>query len=451
MDRREAGVAAVIVALVLALAAIGLPATHRVHAQASANQQRRFRHVATTQLPAISRTANQGLTSAARRDAAIRRLNLALQHLRFQLQHAANRAAALRAVSATQQELRRIAASLHPIKPSAIAQLNRALAAHMTAQQRAQAAGTSLQATNAAAGVLNRLAHQIAHMTPAQRAALAQSLAREASSASDSTLRSALQQAASSLGYNDPQSAARALQQAALALRRSPNAREAQSRLNTAAAGLESTKGDISGLSSAGSAGGSNGTTPGRSPRGTGASRSGGKGTGAGQGNGKGTPPGSGKGNGTGSGNGSGQGNGSGRGNGHGRSSGGGVGQGQGQGNGQGYGTSRGQGLGAGQGQGNGGIGGVGTHGTGGGRGGAGNRGAGRYGARVYVPPVKMGKGAHTLQGGGPKGAPLPGATVPYQQVLGSYQQTARSALDRGSLPSGLQTYVRQYFSAISH
>jgi hypothetical protein len=40
--------------------------------------------------------------------------------------------------------------------------------------------------------------------------------------------------------------------------------------------------------------------------------------------------------------------------------------------------------------------------------------------------------------------------TVPYQQVLGSYQQTARSALDRGSLPPGLQTYVRQYFSAIS-
>jgi len=72
----------------------------------------------------------------------------------------------------------------------------------------------------------------------------------------------------------------------------------------------------------------------------------------------------------------------------------------------------------------------------------------GHPGASVYIPG-KAGNGAHSIQNG-PNGAPLPGSSVPYQQVVGRYAQSAHTALDRASLPSDLQTYVRGYFSAIS-
>ncbi len=418
---RESGAAVVVLMVLLALALVGLPAA-RGAVQTSYADQQRVHHATQTGIPRIVRKVNLGLGPVTRQDIAMRNLNLALQHLRRQLQHASNRAGALRAISATQQQLHRIAASLHPIRPAAVSQLNRALASRMSAQQRAEAAGNSQKALKAAASTLQRLARELAHMSAAQRAALARSLARAASTTSDSTMRSALQQAASSLGYQDPKTAASALQEAAAALDRSPSARAAQSAANSAAAGLESMKSGVAGLTSqtGGSASSGNAATS-QTP-----------GSGQGQGNG------SGQGQGKGSGSGQGQGKGSG------------AGQGQGKGSGAGQGTGRGQGSGNGRGSsGSGGAGGTGGHGIGGGRGGSGGQGSGHLGTRVYIPG-KFGKGTHTIQNGGPSGAPLRGSTVPYRQVIGQYEQTAHTALDRASLPPSMQTYVRQYFSSIS-
>jgi len=423
---RESGAAVVVLMVLLALALVGLPAA-RGAVQTSYADQQRVHHATQTGIPRIVRKVNLGLGPVTRHDVAMRNLNLALQHLRRQLQHASNRAGALRAISATQQQLHRIAASLHPIRPAAVSQLNRALASRMSAQQRAEAAGNSQKALKAAASTLQRLARELAHMSSAQRAALARSLAKAASTTSDSTLRSALQQAASSLAYQDPKTAAGALQAAAAALDRSPTAQAAQSAANSAAAGLESMKGGVSGLSTqaGGSASSGNATT----------------GSGQGQGSGQGKGNGSGQGRGKGSGAGQGQGKGSGSG----------QGQGRGTGTGSGQGTGRGQGSGNGRGSsGSGGAGGTGGHGIGGGRGGSGGQGSGHLSTRVYIPG-KFGKGAHTIQNGGPSGAPLRGSTVPYRQVIGQYEQTAHTALDRAALPPSMQTYVRQYFSSISH
>jgi len=425
---RESGAAVVVLMVLLALALVGLPAA-RGAVQTSYADQQRVHHAAQTGIPRIVRKVNLGLGPVTRHDVAMRNLNLALQHLRHQLQHASNRAGALRAISATQQQLHRIAASLHPIKPAAVSQLNHALASRMSAQQRAEAAGNSQKALKAAANTLQRLARELAHMSTAQRAALARSLARAASTTSDSTMRSALQQAASSLAYQDPKTAAGALQEAAAALDRSPSGQAAQSAANSAAAGLESMKGAVSGLSSqAGGSTSSGSATTSQTP-----------GSGQGQGSGQGKGNGSGQGQSKGSGSGQGQGKGSG------------SGQGQGKGSGAGQGTGRGQGSGNGRGSsGSGGAGGTGGHGIGGGRGGSGGQGSGHLGTRVYVPG-KFGKGTHTIQNGGPSGAPLRGSTVPYRQVIGQYEQTAHTALDRAALPPSMQTYVRQYFSSISH
>jgi hypothetical protein len=67
----------------------------------------------------------------------------------------------------------------------------------------------------------------------------------------------------------------------------------------------------------------------------------------------------------------------------------------------------------------------------------------------VFIPG-KQGKGPQTIVSG-PKGAPEPGALVPYQQVVGQYAQSAHQALDRSAIPPSLQGYVRRYFSSISH
>lgn len=67
----------------------------------------------------------------------------------------------------------------------------------------------------------------------------------------------------------------------------------------------------------------------------------------------------------------------------------------------------------------------------------------------VYIPGTQ-GKGPEIIKNG-PNGAPQTGALVPYQQVLGRYVQQTHQALDRASLPPAVQSYVRRYFSTISH
>jgi hypothetical protein len=478
---REASVTALILALALVLAgavqwhesfgpsasesAASKPGTGQGYGRASPAEQQRIQRVAQTRIPAIARAAVHGLPPAARRDAPIRRLNQALQRLRLALQHATSPAGALRAISATQQELRRIEGSLHAIAPSTVSQLDRALfspslgsrlAASGGPQSQAhnrQSGGQNLRAYQSTAAQMSRLADEIANLTAAKHAgqqggktaarrlaAIKLALARAANTVSDRTLRSALQHAAASLGNSDSQSAARALRQAASAMNGSPAAGHAQARLGAAASALESVKADITGLGKGGSEGASINTVP----PGLGQPI----GTGAGNGNVKGV-------------NGRPDRNGPG-----GRSAGNALtspghrnkparfpGKGNGHGNGQGSGGSgHGSGRGLGGKPGTGGreaTSGLGSA-TGNSRPATGRRrAAGRSGARVYVPPVKVGAGG-TIQSRGPNGVPLPGPTVPYHQVLGRYQQVARAALDQASLPPSIRSYVRRYFSAIS-
>ena len=127
----EGGAAALPLAVFLVLALIGLPSAG-THASALAQSGNQVKKAARTGVPRVIKKANQGLSPTAKKEAALRNLNLALRRLRAKLREAPNKAAALRAISATQQQLHRIASSLHPIKPAAVSQLNHALSSHMT-------------------------------------------------------------------------------------------------------------------------------------------------------------------------------------------------------------------------------------------------------------------------------------------------------------------------------
>jgi hypothetical protein len=424
-DWREFGVVGVLVLTFVALLFIG--GTSPGHARTVATgEQRQVQRVTTTRVHQITNRAGQGLTQSTRNNPALRKLQLALERLRRQLEHTSTRVAALRAISATQVKLHQLTVSLHPISKSAVAQLNHSLAHSMTAQQRAAATSSDRQALAAAAQTLRKLAAQLSQMNAAQRAQLARALARAANATGDSHLQASLRQAASSLGYNDPQSAAKSLQSAASALAQTPAQRTAQARAAAANSQLDSLKNAVSGVSpSTGERIASGSPTTGSSRTGQGSRKSGS--TGSSQGSGQGT---------------SGKGGGAGKGGGVGAGQATGTGQGSGA---QGTGKESGSGVGAGAGNGQGAPGG---HGAGGGRGGAGHTGQGRY-TTVYVP-YKQGKGPNTAQSG-PTGAPQSGPIVPYQQVVGAYGQTAHQALDRANLPPSLRSYVRKYFSAVSH
>jgi hypothetical protein len=417
LDWREVGITGVLVVACVALLFVG--GTSPGHARTVATaEQRQVRGVTATRVRQITRKVGQGLTPATRNNPALRKLQLALERLRRQLEHTSTRVAALRAISATQAKLHHLTASLHPISKSAVAQLNSSLAHSMTAKQRAAAASSDRKALDAAAQTLRKLAANLSHMNAARRAQLARSLAQAANATGDSHLQASLRQSASSLGYNDPRSAAKSLQAAASALAQTPAQRAAQSRVAVANSRLDSLKNAVSGVSSGSGERIASGPPSNGSP-------------GTGQGSGKGGSKGGGSGQGS---------NGQAGGKGSRQGTGGGAGKGA-KGAGKGSGSGAGSGSGSGQGA-------PGGHGAGGGRGGAGHTGQGRF-TTVYVP-YKQGKGPSTTQTG-PTGAPQSGPIVPYQQVVGAYGQTAHQALDRANLPPSLRSYVRKYFSTVSH
>lgn len=440
----EVGAAAVAVALFGILFAVGTPSTHRSLA-ASPSDVTRI-HRAALHVPALVHATQHGLTPEEQRSASVLRLQQALARLQRQLLRASTRASALRAISATQQQLHRIAAGLHPISPRAANQLSRALGRSPGGSKAKLASSRSTLSNTTRA--LNRMANSLSHLNAAQRAALARRLARAANQVSDGTMRSDLHQAASSLAYNDSRTASSALQRAASTLAKSPVSRRTQASVGAASSGLDALKQQVSGLGTAGKGAPTGGAPSGKSP-------GQGSGQGSGAGRGKAHTPGAGKGQGSapgkanhaGSGQGSGRGTGSGQGNGQGSESRKGAGNGRGRGAGTGTGQGRGSGQSSGSGSGAG-SGGTGGHGPGGGQGNAGPHGQGRY-TRVYAPGHQS-KGPQTVLTG-PNGQPLPGSFVPYRDVLQRYAASAHQALGRGALPPSLQAYVRQYFSSISH
>lgn len=443
--RREGGMAALAALSFAGALALGPPGHTRHVAPTTPASTSQTRHAAAKQVQKLASQLHLGLTPAQLQSPAMRKLDLALARLRHQLLQASLPRAALRAISATQQQLRQLAQGLHPVNSRAVAQLNSSLSRYLNKAQTGNTSKSSATPSDLrTAQALSRLAQSLAHLTPTQRAALAQALARAANSTSNNALRQALRQAASALANGQPRAASAALQRIAQMLAQSSAAQAAQARAGTGASQLNSLKNQIAGT----------GAAPPSGPTSAGQGQPNAATAGAqGKGNAQGLRAGSGLGRGTRPG--QGQGIGQGRGRGQGR----GVGQGRGNGTGRGArigrGTGRGQGQGQGQGRGTGGR--AGTTGTTG-RGTAGAHGAGGIGASsrtrsgktvtVFVPG-KQGTGP-TITRTGPNGAPESGALVPYQQVVGQYAQSAHQALDRAALPPSLQGYVRRYFSTLS-
>jgi hypothetical protein len=436
-----------LVAVVLFAAGLALGSPARAHQAAGSAtgtvDTQKVKRAAVHRLARLQSRVHLGLTHGEKETAAMRKLDRALSRLRRQLTRAPSRRSALRAISATQQQLRHLAASLHPINSHAVAQLNGSLARYLSRRPGSGKNGKSAQSPAAMARALNRLSQTLAHLTPAQRAALARALGRAANSTSSNRLRSLLRQAAFSLANGHPQAARSALQRAARTLSRSAASSAAGSRAQRAASQLGSLKNALSGSGRPSSSGrqarlaggsqspsgkkgtagnngqnpGRNGPTAGQNPA-AGKGQGKGKGTGLGKANGQGTRPGAGNRPGLGTRSGRGQGRGPGRGSGAARTA-----------------SSRA------------GTGGTGAHG----RGGRGRPATTRSGHTVTVyDPGKAGSGREIVRNG-PNGAPEAGALVPYQQVLGQYSRQAHQALDRGSLPPSVQRYVHQYFSTISH
>lgn len=418
------GLAALALAGALALGPGSRP--HHAAAATSSDTQR-ARRAAAAQVQQLTAKLHAGLSPQQRKSVAMQRLDLALARLRRQLLQSSTRRNALRAISATQQQLRQLALGLHPINSRAVAQLNSSLSRYLGKTGATRTRSTSPSATTTAQA-LNRLAQSLAHLTPAQRAALARALARAANATSDMQLRSSLRQTASSLANGDRQSASSALQQAARALAQAMGSQAALSRIGSAGSQLDALKSQLSGVP---------GTIP--STQASGQSRQPNGGAGA---------QGRGRRNGRGAGAQAGQG--------QGRRNGFGLRQGQGRGTGFARGARPGRGSGRGQGRATGGQQGTApglARGQSGarGRGGRGRSALSRPGRNVtvYIPSGQR-NGPQIIQNG-PNGAPEPGALVPYQQVVGQYAQSAHQALDRAALPPSLQGYVRRYFSTISH
>ena len=416
--RREGALAAIAALAFAGALALGPPGgSHRATAVASSHSVR-TRHAAANQVRKLTSQLHLGLTPAQLHSPAMRQLDRALARLRHQLLQTSTPRTALRAISATQQQLRQLALGLHPVNARAVAQLSSSLSRYLGKGQTRSSSGSPSHSALATAQALNRLAQSVSHLTPAQRAALAQALARAANATSNNALRSALRQAASSLANNAPQSAGAALQQATAALAQSASAQAALTRAGAAGAQLNALKNQIAGtgaappsLSSSSRQGQPNAAagrpgTGGKNGRALGSGRGSGKGRGtrAGQGAGRSTRPG--------------------------------------RGNGAGKGPGTGPGAGAALGQSA-----SGAHG----KGGRGASGLTRNGRSVTVfIPGKQGRGAEIVRNG-PKGAPASGAYVPYQQVVGQYTQGAHQALDQAALPPSLQGYVRRYFPTLSH
>jgi hypothetical protein len=413
---------------------------HTIHRTTQAVTTRQVRKSAAKAIQKLQSQMRLGLTRGQQQTLAMRKINLALTRLKRQLLKSASTRTALRALSATQQQLRHLAVSLHPVNSHAVAQLNGSLSHYLSKRPGGTKStrSASARSATATAQALNRLAQSLSHLNATQRTALARALARAANATSNTGLRSLLRQAASALANRNARAAAAALQRAGQSLSRSAGARVAQRQALSTASRLGSVKSQLSNAGRALSPGqaqqaGRQGN-PSQSRSGSHGNQ-GAQGTQAAQGksgrNGRlGLAPGKGQGKGTGQGTRPGQGNRPGA-----------AGR-VGRGNGRGVGAGQGRQASARSGSGT-----SGAHGNGGRGGRAATRGG--HTETVYVPG-KQGKGREIVKNG-PKGAPQAGALVPYQQVLGQYTQQAHQALDRGSLPPSVQSYVHRYFSTISH
>jgi len=242
--KREGGLAALSLGALLAAALVGPPSAHGSNKGASYSADQQTGRQTALQIPAIVHTLQRHLSASDRRDPSIARLTAELNQLRQKLLRSGSLGQTLRSISVTQQQLQQLGASLHPVKPAAVAQLNQSLARYLSQH----GAAPSRNGTNPAgtARSLSRLAALLAHMKYAQRLALAHALERSANKTSDSRLKNSLRRAAKALARKDTSSASEHLKHAAAVLNQSAHDRHTKAQIRSASHQLDKAKSSAS-------------------------------------------------------------------------------------------------------------------------------------------------------------------------------------------------------------
>jgi hypothetical protein len=444
VPRRES--VAVVGLLVLVLALWLLPNPHRLDLQ----RQQAERRLISQQAQAVGQLAQQIQTSAGKQPTAEQATTVqALKQLESQLQSSKTTTAdALAALTAAEDRLRSQDSSAATAAKGGLDQAAAALAAGQGSGSATQALGQAIGQGqyDQAAAQLQQLAKNAQGMTQQQRDALQSTLhaAGAAAAKSDPALGQALQQAANSLGSaTQPANpaaqqqafsqAASALQQAGQTVSSDNQSQQALSQVQASEAALSAAQQAAAGQSAAGQAASQgnqaqqvsslgNPTAGQQAGSPSGAATDGSQTSGAtGQGNPSGTP-----------------------GSGAAQQSGTGAAQ-----SGQSQGQAAGQGQGASGQAGNGGQGQAGGHGSGGGPGTQVYAPQNAPGHQEQLPNSATGPGQQVAANG--TGSPQNNqALVPYNQVIGSYQQQAAQAMDQSHVPLDKKNLVRDYFSALA-
>jgi hypothetical protein len=309
---------------------------------------------------------------------------------------------ALASLSQAQDQLRQLQDPALGARQDAAAAAGRTLAGNPQASK----AGAALagQDMKSAQGELNNLAQSLPGLTQQQQQQLADSLAQASASASgDPKLQQSLNKASDALKKGDVPAAQQALQQAAQESQSVKASEDFQGDVNQAVNGLQQAKAPLAQQAS-GQTG--QGQDQGQAAQGQGAQSQTAQGQ-AGAGQAAGAP---------------GQG-----------------GQGQGA-------PTQGQGQSA-QGQGSSGGTGSGGSGSGGGSGTAGSKPAAGS-EKVYVPGQAQGVSGNGTPDGSGQG--VQNGLLPYDQVLGQYQDAALSQVNRADIPEQERQLVQQYFNNLS-
>ncbi|GAC1466423.1 MAG: hypothetical protein PVSMB7_11800 [Chloroflexota bacterium] len=243
---RERGMAVLGIALLVALANTDRARPIAVAGSTGPYLRHRIAQAGAMSVPEISRSIERSLREDDRKDPSLASLRLQLLRLQHQLQASTTLNQALRAISLTQQQMHQLDASLHPLNSSEIAQLNLSLGRYLSPL----GAGSvrNERDANGTAQSLSRLAASLNRLRAAQRQDLARALARAANRTSDVRLRSSLRQAASALSRTDTASAAIFLRHGATLLNETSRALRARARIRASSARLDKLKNAVSGI-----------------------------------------------------------------------------------------------------------------------------------------------------------------------------------------------------------
>ena len=290
INRREAGVLAIVAAIAFALAVLPNPMDQVL-------QQRQADRVSQAKAAEAIREAQTKIAASPKAAPVDPKVQQILSDTAKKIREAQDPRQALQAISPAQQQLQQLSDPQTPARSSTAQNLANALSTTSAGQAAAQALSNS---PAKGAEELRKLANQLQGLSPQQQAQLAKALEEAAKHAQDPTMAASLQRASSALSKGDLAAAAAALSEAAGQL---DSLQDQQSNDQEIAAAINALEGARQGLAAqadraaaAASGVGASGASP---ASGSGAS---GNGNGNGTGNGNSSRNGTGSGTGTGTG-----------------------------------------------------------------------------------------------------------------------------------------------------